>query len=1213
MTRLYVGFILFLSYFVAVGQVSFVQLPRDLQLYPRDANSQAKVVISGSMSKAGYTKIGVQVLRQGIATQMLSQTFVATASNSTFTLSSTIKAEPAEYSFRVFIYKGADSTLVAERKRVVCGDVYIIHGQSNALALAELDTYYSTNFDDTYLRNVDYPYGGATSAMAWYPAKLPYATVGGLGLTIQRLILQTYGIPTCVINGAEGGTAIAPLLARNPANHADTSTFYGNLLFRAQWAGVAKLAKGIIWRQGEEDAGTGIPGYAGKFATLYNQFREDYGNTRIYVGQINILDNTNPQDSAAALRDFQRRTKYIFNNVETIASVGTPGYQGVHYVGLSYQQLAFEQFRQIARDVYGSTDTLQINSPDIKKVFYNARKDTITLVYNDQMVWKSDTAFYNFATGAKTYSRQQIDYFYLDRQAGLLSSGSASGDRVMLALKQPASAKALRYLPAYFSDNFSAFYDGPTLKNTRGMRAFSFDNVAIADAIAGVTTLIAKSILDKQIQLNWTPSATAQTQILERSDGTTGNFKQIASFNGTTTTYTDNSLSTASNTYYYRLKAFSNTSESPYSNTASVLVGQVVFDQLPQDLQLYPRDVNNVAAVVVSGKVVVAGYTKMGVQVLRAGKLTQVISQTIDPAVTNAPFKLSPTIKAEAAEYSFRVFLYKGADSTLIAERNRIVSGDVYIIDGQSNALALAGLDTYYSTTFDDTYLRNATYPTGGATSAMAWYAAKLPYASVGGFGLTIQRLILQTYGIPTCVLNGAQSGTSIDLLVARDPANHANPANLYGNLLYRAQWAGVTKAVKAIIWREGDEDTGTGISGYAGKFSTLYNQFREDYGDMRIYVGQINILNNTNPQDSAASLRDFQRRTKYLFKNVETIATVGTPGYQGMTYTPVAYQQLAFEQFRQIARDIYGAQDTLQINSPNVKRAFYNARKDSILVDFTDQIVWKNDTTLTNTTTGAKITRVQKDYFYLDGQAGLLAGGSATGSRITLALKQPASAKSLRYLPTYFSDTFSAFYDGPTLKNSRGMRAFSFDGVPIVDAIATVTLIAKPLSEKQIQLNWTASATAQTQTLERSDGTTANFKQVASLNGTTATFTDTNLPDIFGTYYYRLRAFSSTSESGYSNIVSARPLVLGIEPTEPSVQVYPNPLAADQVLHVIANQVTFTEVTVRDMLGRVVKSWRGTSRNTLSLELTELEAGFYIADLQTADGQMLHRKIVIH
>lgn len=642
---------------------------------------------------------------------------------------------------------------------------------------------------------------------------------------------------------------------------------------------------------------------------------------------------------------------------------------------------------------------------------------------------------------------------------------------------------------------------------------------------------------------------------------------------------------------------------------------QVVFDQLPRDLQLYPRNGNNQAIVNFSGRLAATGYSKLIVRVFREGKLTQTVSQTVSTTVSNAPFSLPTTIKAEPAEYSFRVFAYRGTDSTLVAERSRVVCGDVYVLYGQSNILAQAGIDMYFSTTFDDKYLRNAAVPTNGTPADITWYTAKQPFGNVGAIGLTIQRLILQNYGIPTCVLNGAVSGTPIATLLARDPINHANAGTLYGSLLYRAQWAGVAKQVKAILWRQGEADAGAGTPGYEQKFAQLYSQFREDYGNARIYVAQMNILNNDNPYAYAATIRDFQRRTKYLFDNVETIATVGTPGYDGVHYESLTYQRLAYEQFRQIARDFYGSTDTLQINSPDSKKVFYNARKDSITLVYDDQMkmVWTKDTTTYSFATGERISYYQqKDFFYLDGQAGGLSGGVARGNRVVLGLTQPATAKTIRYLPAYYSDNVWAYYAGPTLRNTRGMRAFSFDNVPIADAIATVTtLAAKPISEQQIQLNWAASAGAQVQILERSDSIATNFKQIAVFNGTTTTFNDTNIPNRLGTYYYRLRAYSSTSESAYSNVVKTRPLVLGIEP-DLAIQLYPNPLSDDRRLQVTADQVTFTHFTVHNLLGQVVKSWEGTAHNALSLDLTGLEAGLYMVNLQTANAQTIQRKIVI-
>lgn len=648
-----------------------------------------------------------------------------------------------------------------------------------------------------------------------------------------------------------------------------------------------------------------------------------------------------------------------------------------------------------------------------------------------------------------------------------------------------------------------------------------------------------------------------------------------------------------------------------FSGQAQVSYSPVTFTQIPQSLQLYPRDVNNQGTVTIRGTVRETGYARIGMHVLREGVLTKVVNQTLASETVTSAFSLTTTIKAEPAEYSFRIFLYKGLDSTLIAERNRVLCGDVYIIYGQSNALALPDLDVLYPASFDDKYLRNVA---GDTEANVAWYPAKSPFGSIGGFGLTIQQLILKNYGIPTCVINGAVGGATIDTLSVRSPQNHADLKTAYGNLLYRAQWAGVAKQAKAIIWKQGEAESGAESPDYGRKFTKLYNQLREDYGDTRLYVGQINILDS--PQDSAAALRDFQRRTKYLYKNVETIATVGTPGYGGIHYSGVAHRQLGTEQYRQIARDLYGSTDTLQINSPDIKKVFYNARKDSVTLVFDEQMnmVWTKDTTFYSWATGAVQSHLeQKDFFYLDKQSGWVTGGSHNGNRVVLSLKQPASAKALRYLPAYFSTVGSPYYDGPTLRNTRGMRAFSFDGVPIADALTTITtLTAKPITEKQIQLSWTAPPADQYQIVERADGTPTNFKRITLLNGTAASYTDANLPDPTGTYYYRIRLYNNVSESASSNIASARPLILGLEVPEPLVRFYPNPLTTDRLLRVSADRLTIVSLLLRDLLGRSVKSWYGTAKNEFSVALDGLEAGLYIAELRTTDGRTLRQKVIV-
>ena len=114
MVKIYLCVFLFFCHFSAIGQVTFEQIPHNLQLYPRDANSQAEVIISGTINGTGYTKIGVRVLRAGVQTKVVSQTVTSTSDQAAFRLATIIKAEPAEYAYQVFLYTATDSLEISE-------------------------------------------------------------------------------------------------------------------------------------------------------------------------------------------------------------------------------------------------------------------------------------------------------------------------------------------------------------------------------------------------------------------------------------------------------------------------------------------------------------------------------------------------------------------------------------------------------------------------------------------------------------------------------------------------------------------------------------------------------------------------------------------------------------------------------------------------------------------------------------------------------------------------------------------------------------------------------------------------------------------------------------------------------------------------------------------------------------------------------------------
>ncbi len=558
---------------LAQAPILFQTLPANLQLYPRNANNQADVPISGTLTDAAYARVSVVVLREGQRWKYATQSPTFANGRAAFRLPVTIQAEAAEYTFRVFIANKTDSVLVAERQRVVCGDVYVLYGQSNAVALAGIEQY---QIDDRLLRNIAIPYQSPNprAEVAWYASRQPFGSVGVLGLEIQKLILKNHGIPTCLINGSEGGAPITTLTQRDSVG---LSTAYDKLLFRVKWGGLLGSVKGIIFKHGENEAGLSPAGYDAKFKTFHDQLRRDFGAApRLYIGQINILEY--PVEGAGELRDFQRRTKQLYPNLETIATVGSPGYDGIHYNMDGNIKIAFEQYRQLARDVYGATDVAQINSPDVRKVFFNARRDSVTLVFDadQRMRFPKDTVYYDFMRGTENRI-PTAKYLYTDGQSGLVTGGRAEGQRVILGLKPGVTpgaipAKTLTYLPSFFPVD-AAFnqYNGPHLTNGKGMRAFSFYNVPIAEGLPAILTLqVSAGAGPGQVLLTW--PGPGVSVVVERSIGSAANFQVLATVAERITTYTDAALPNPSATYYYRVRANSATAEGDYSPVVAVAI-----------------------------------------------------------------------------------------------------------------------------------------------------------------------------------------------------------------------------------------------------------------------------------------------------------------------------------------------------------------------------------------------------------------------------------------------------------------------------------------------------------------------------------------------------------------------------------------------------------------------------------------------------------------
>ena len=496
-----VGFTVMAAPVQAAGgvTVNFTQAPKALQVYQRDpSTNKATVVISGEVATASQDEIIVTATHQGTSTteDTASQTLSYSGGAAPFALSLALDAELTRYQIEVVVRNGATNQSVLTVQDVLAGDVYIINGQSNAAAQKRPGSASANTNQDIFIRsfgyrevNSEHASDGSTVANpVWTQANgdggSGNSAVGQWGLRMAKRIVDTYGIPVGLINGAVNGSEINSHLP-NPNDHEDINTIYGRLLWRTNQAGVTQNARALLWYQGEADSKTTLANdYAGKFATLYNAWQQDFtGLQHIYLFQNRNLLATcgdlKTQESIATVREAQRRFADIYGNVQTMSTTGIdPQINGCHFpYENGYEKIGDNIFRLLARDFYGSGDTQNIDAPNIDYAYFSNGATEVTIVLRD-------------ADDALVWNNGAEQDFRLEGSSTIVANGgSVSGNRIILTFPSSGSgATGISYLghtgqnPAVLGDAWQASDDpraGQWVTNSNGVGLLAFYNVPL--------------------------------------------------------------------------------------------------------------------------------------------------------------------------------------------------------------------------------------------------------------------------------------------------------------------------------------------------------------------------------------------------------------------------------------------------------------------------------------------------------------------------------------------------------------------------------------------------------------------------------------------------------------------------------------------------------------------------------------------------------------
>jgi len=357
----------------------------------------------------------------------------------------TVKLKPGLIKYKVeFGTKtGDDETVVRTVTNLVCGDAYIIQGQSNALATDTGEK--SPPETSEWIRSYGRPEGNPKDKTAnlwcnpvWKAQKGEKAELGWWGMELAKRLVESQKMPIFILNGAVGGTRIDQH-QRNEADPTDLTTIYGRMLWRVQQARLTHGVRGILWHQGENDQGADGPdgGYGSEtyqkyFVEMSAAWKQDFPNIQhYYLFQIWPNSCSMGNGHGDMLREMQRKLPRLYSNMDIMSTLGVKPPGGCHFPLVGWAEFARLIQPLIERDHYGRKNTVSITAPNLLQAYYTSpAKDALALEFDQPVVW------------ADTLAGQ----FYLDGEKDKVVSGSLNGNVLTLTLKEASAAKHITYL-----------------------------------------------------------------------------------------------------------------------------------------------------------------------------------------------------------------------------------------------------------------------------------------------------------------------------------------------------------------------------------------------------------------------------------------------------------------------------------------------------------------------------------------------------------------------------------------------------------------------------------------------------------------------------------------------------------------------------------------------------------------------------------------------
>lgn len=438
--------------------------PEEGQFYARDEKGEGTLHYNGTLTEPA-DEVFLRLYADGKLVHTASREPNADRS---YALSAKLK--PGLIKYKVEFGTGKDAVLQTVGN-LVCGDAYIIDGQSNALATdtGEKSPAVTSEWIRSYARpseNEKDNTGNGWVLPVWKAEKGEKAELGWWGMELAKQLVESQKVPVFIINAAVGGTRIDQH-QRSMANPTDLTTIYGRMLWRVRQAKLTHGIRAILWHQGENDQGADGPtgGYGWEtyqdyFMEMAAGWKQDFPNVqRYYAYQIwpDACSMGGRDGSGDMLREKQRTLPLLFSRMSVLSTLGIQPPGGCHFPLTGWAQLAHTVLPLIERDLHGAKHDGILTPPNLRTARLDAAKDTVVLEFDQPVVW----------------AKELVTQFYLDGEKGKVASASVTGNLLTLKLTEPTGATMITYLKE------ADWNQGNLLLGQNGLAALTFCKVPL--------------------------------------------------------------------------------------------------------------------------------------------------------------------------------------------------------------------------------------------------------------------------------------------------------------------------------------------------------------------------------------------------------------------------------------------------------------------------------------------------------------------------------------------------------------------------------------------------------------------------------------------------------------------------------------------------------------------------------------------------------------